>query len=118
MSDVPLSHPETESSTPNQVLLPMYLLLSVNSSMLFEIAAARVYMYCNQRQNDRIPFSRFLLRSSLLGGYHVIRNEAGPFCRASSSVRLRWELEEPKGPKGSPSRRSTRTTSCTWPSRQ
>ena len=49
MSDVPLSHPETESSTPNQVLLPMYLLLSVNSSMLFEIAAARVYMYCNQR---------------------------------------------------------------------
>ena len=45
-------------------------------------------------------FSRFLLRSSVLGGYHVIRKEAGPFCRTSSSVRLWWELEEPKGPKG------------------
>ena len=33
--------------------------------------------------------------------FHVIRKEAGLFCRISSSVRLWWELEEPKGPKGS-----------------
>ena len=32
--------------------------------------------------------------------HHVIRKEAGLFCRTSSSVRLWWELEEPKGPKG------------------
>jgi hypothetical protein len=37
----------------------MYLLLSDNSSMLFENAAARVYMYCNQRQNDRISIEAF-----------------------------------------------------------
>ena len=48
----------------------------------------------------RLPFSRFLLRSSVLRSYHVIRKEAGLFCRTSSSVRLWWELEEPKGPKG------------------
>jgi len=33
------------------------------------------------------------------GGYHVIRKEAGPLCRTSSSVPLWWEFEEPKGPK-------------------
>ena len=33
--------------------------------------------------------------------YHVIRKEAGLFCRTSASVRLWWELEEPKGPEGS-----------------
>ena len=38
---------------------------------------------------------------SAMGSYHVIRKEAGLFCRTSSSVRLCWELEEPKGPKGS-----------------
>jgi hypothetical protein len=37
---------------------------------------------------------------SVLGGYHVIRKEAEPFCRTSSSVRLWWEFKEPKGPKG------------------
>ena len=31
----------------------------------------------------------------------VIRKEAWPFYRTSSGVRLCWELEEPKGPKGS-----------------
>ena len=30
----------------------------------------------------------------------VIRKEAGPFCRTSSSVHLWWELEESTGPKG------------------
>ena len=30
----------------------------------------------------------------------MIRKEAWLFCRTSSSVRLYWELEEPKGPKG------------------
>ena len=34
------------------------------------------------------------------GGLHVIRKEAWPFYRTSSGVRLCWELEEPKGPKG------------------
>ena len=33
-----------------------------------------------------------------MGGYYVIRKEAGLSCRTSSSVRLWWELEEPKGP--------------------
>ena len=42
-----------------------------------------------------------LLRSSAQGGYHVIRKEAGPSHRTSSSVRLRWEFEEPKGHEGS-----------------
>ena len=31
---------------------------------------------------------------------HVIRKEAGPFCRTSSSVRLWGEFREPKGPNG------------------
>ena len=34
------------------------------------------------------------------GGLNVIRKEAWLFCRTSSGVRLCWELEEPKGPKG------------------
>jgi len=34
------------------------------------------------------------------GGRDVIRKEAWLFCRTSSSVRLCWELEEPKGPEG------------------
>ena len=54
--------------------------------------------------HEGLLFSRFLLRSSVLGGYHVIRKEAGPFCRTSSSVRLWWEPEEPKGPKLAPDR--------------
>ena len=33
--------------------------------------------------------------------HDVIRKEAWPFYRTSSGVRLCWELEEPKGPKGS-----------------
>jgi len=48
----------------------------------------------------RIPFSRFLPQSSVQGGFDVIRKEAWPFYRTSSGVRLCWELEEPKGPKG------------------
>ena len=38
----------------------------------------------------------------------MIRKEAGLFCRTSSSVRLWWELEESKGPKGD----QTEDTSC------
>jgi hypothetical protein len=34
------------------------------------------------------------------GGLDVIRKEAWPSYRTSSGVRLCWELEEPKGPKG------------------
>ena len=30
----------------------------------------------------------------------MIRKEAWSFCRTISGVRLCWELEEPKGPKG------------------
>ena len=37
-------------------------------------------------------------------GLDVIRKEAWPFYRTISGVRLCWELEEPKGPKGSGSR--------------
>ena len=48
-----------------------------------------------------IGFSRFLTRSSAPGGLNVIRRQAWLFCRASSGVCLCWELEEPKGPKGS-----------------
>ena len=32
------------------------------------------------------------------------RKEAWPFCRTISGVRLCWELEEPKGPKGTTAR--------------
>jgi len=35
-----------------------------------------------------------------IGGLDVIRKEAWPFYRTSSGVRLCWEHEEPKGPKG------------------
>jgi len=35
-----------------------------------------------------------------IGGPGVIRKEAWPFYRTISAVRLCWELEEPKGPKG------------------
>ena len=34
------------------------------------------------------------------GGPDMIRKEAWPFYRTISSVRLFWQLEEPKGPKG------------------
>jgi len=34
------------------------------------------------------------------GGAAVIRKEAWPFYKTISGVRLWWELEEPKGPKG------------------
>ena len=40
------------------------------------------------------------LRSSAPGGLDMIRMEARSICRTSSSLRLDWELEEPKGPKG------------------
>ena len=39
-------------------------------------------------------------------GPDVIRKEAWSFYRTSSGVRLCWELEEPKGPKGILQRRS------------
>ena len=48
----------------------------------------------------KIPFSRFLPRSSVQGGLNVIRKEAWLFCKTSSGVRLYWELEEPEGPNG------------------
>ena len=41
------------------------------------------------------------------GGLDVIRKEAWPFYRTISGVRLCWELEEHKGPKGSWARRIT-----------
>jgi len=39
-------------------------------------------------------------RSLPTGGLDVIRKEAGPSYITISGVRLCWELEEPKGPKG------------------
>ena len=39
----------------------------------------------------------------VFGGPDVIRKEAWSFYRTISGVRLCWELEEPKGPKGCPS---------------
>jgi len=39
-----------------------------------------------------------MLRSFVLGGYHVIRKEAELSYRTSSSVRLWWEFKEPKRP--------------------
>ena len=45
--------------------------------------------------------SRSLPRSSAPWGLNVVPKEAWLFCRTSSGVRLCWELEEPKGPKGS-----------------
>jgi len=42
------------------------------------------------------------------GGLDVSRKEAWSFCRKQSGVRLCWELEEPKGPKGQTERASER----------
>ena len=39
-------------------------------------------------------------RAETTCGLNVIRKEAWLFCRTSSGVRLCWELEKPKGPKG------------------
>ena len=46
----------------------------------------------------RIPFTG---SAAILctGGLDVVRKEAWSLYRASSGVRLCWELEEPKGPK-------------------
>ena len=44
--------------------------------------------FIGRRRGAGLPFSRFLLRSSVLGGYHVIRKEAELSYRTSSSVRL------------------------------
>ena len=51
---------------------------------------------CLSLKKSRVPLA------GLYRGYHVIRKEAGPFYRTSSSVRLWWEFKEPKGPKGGP----------------
>ena len=58
----------------------------------------RVRLWDNSNARFRIPFSR-LLRSSVQGGPDVIRKEAWPY-RTISGVRLCWELEESKEPKG------------------
>ena len=48
-----------------------------------------------------IALDPFILpRSSVQGGRYVIRKEAWSLYRTSSGVRLCWELEKPKGPKG------------------
>ena len=51
------------------------------------------------------PFEDYPLAGSAAilctGEPDVIRKEAWSFYRTSSGVRLCWELEEPKGPKGS-----------------
>ena len=44
----------------------------------------------------------------------VIRKEAWLFCRASSGVRLYWELEQPKGPKGGARATSLCTRCASW----
>ena len=50
------------------------------------------------------PFEDYPLAGSAAilctGGADVIRKEAWSFYRTISGVRLCWELEEPKGPKG------------------
>ncbi|KAJ1468968.1 hypothetical protein T484DRAFT_2210833 [Baffinella frigidus] len=47
---------------------------------------------------------RFLMSEVPLyrGGLDVIRKEAWPLYRTSSGVRVCWELEEPRGPTGTP----------------
>ena len=48
------------------------------------------------------PYRPWVPSAAILctGAPDVIRKEAWPFYRTSSGVRLCWELEEPKGPKG------------------
>jgi len=60
----------------------------------------------------RIPFSRFLPRSSAPGGLNVIRKEAWLLCRTSSGIRLCWEIEERKAPKGRHARQTSRRPAC------
>ena len=46
------------------------------------------------------PIQQEVVEGLCTGGLDVIRKEAWPFYRTISGVRLCWELEEPKGPKG------------------
>ena len=51
-------------------------------------------------ENTFQPVSAAILCAG--GGLDVIRKETWPFYRTSSGVRLCWELEGSKGPKGQP----------------
>ena len=60
-------------------------------------------MYFPQMGNSH-PFQDTVLAGSAAipctGGLDVVRKEAWPFYRTISGVRICWELEEPKGPRG------------------
>jgi len=66
---------------------PSLELLHITAETAFGVERLELYAGC------RDPLYR--------GGLDVIRKEAWPFYRTTSGVRLCWELEEPKGPKGS-----------------
>ena len=52
------------------------------------------------RQGFRVWFCPVQRIAAEPHGLGVIRKEAWPFYRTISAVRLCWEFEEPKGPKG------------------
>ena len=64
-------------------------------------------MLWSTRQNPQCVLKVYVLnrdlenaRPAFLNPRRLIRKEAWPFYRTILGVRLRWELEEPKGPKG------------------
>ena len=67
--------------------------------MLYHVIRERRPLYCTHLKLDTF---RPCADSSLRRG--MVRKEAWPFYRTISGVRLCWELEEPKGPEGSPLR--------------
>ena len=54
--------------------------------------------YQNKVQPHRKASDPRLPATGNAKNYHVIQKKAGLFCRTRSSVRLWWELKEPKGP--------------------
>ena len=54
----------------------------------------------NRLETKRTTCALRSMLADITGGADVIRKEAWPFYRTISGVRLCWELENPKGPKG------------------
>ena len=55
---------------------------------------------CDHGSHLDIPHLKLLLANPLyVGGFHVIREEAGLYCKTSCGVRLWWQIKEPNGPR-------------------
>ena len=68
---------------------------SITSHCFQGVAASREH----RESLPAIPAPTKRLQAGNPPSYHVIRKEAGLFCRTSPGVRLWWEFKESKGPK-------------------